>query len=427
MPEDKGAQQDTPKGKVVLVGIQNEKNRYEVIKVLAQQLGMTFEETGELIKELPMELIPSIPVEAGEQFAERLRQVGADVEVLPIGKAAGHFCSTHPHRRARAKCKEPGCDKYICEICIRDANNKLYCPECYARYKRRRVLIALSAAAGLLVVLYLWFAYGSVVKRWFNYLYVDTTRVALVFTSRQLTEDAATYFLKMTTTESPGEFKPGDAHTFADIDGWYQREFVRLTAGQINILELDTYGLYEITGEVPKPARGDGFSLQGLKANRVFQRYFKDLIKTNAVKVEAYDYVLFIELTPESGVEQDYMEQLGVINEDVGFVRIPMKGAHSNDYYVMTVAHYVARLLGARPHLDARGFPVFPTGYGDPAQSPRYPQVFAELMGCYVAQDAFEIRRINAMDQAAIGPQTAFEMGWLSRARADKYYAPLGE
>jgi hypothetical protein len=426
MPEEKGGPtQDTQKAKVVLVRIEKEKDRYEVVKVLANQLAISFEEAGEILAETPVELIPSIPTEAGEQFAEKLREVGADVEVLPIGKAAGHFCSTHPHRRARARCKEPGCPKYICEICIIESKGKLLCPDCYARYRRRRWFIGIGSVAGLFLALWVWVAFGVTIKRWINHLYVDTQKVAIVLTAREMTDDLATYFMQMSTTDHPGEFITASEHKLPDIDGWFQREFQSVTEGEIDILEVDTYGLFEVSGAVPKPARSEEFSFQALKANRVFHKYFKDLVKVNSIELGAYDFKLFIELGADTGVENDYIEQLGVMHDDTAYVKLPLKGQHSNDYYLLAVAYYVGQLLGAQPHLDGHGYPEFPDGFAQPGKQPRFPQVAAELMGLYVPVRPFEIQRINNLGDVLIGPQTAYEFGWISSEKRDQAYAGM--
>ena len=99
MAEETGTNkpQEPPRAKVVLVGIEVEKDRYEVVKVLAKQLGLTFDEAGSLMKELPVELIPSIPEEAGEQFAEKLREGAAIVS----GSKGQYPCLCHHFGLAR--------------------------------------------------------------------------------------------------------------------------------------------------------------------------------------------------------------------------------------------------------------------------------------------------------------------------------------
>ena len=101
----------------------------------------------------------------------------------------------------------------------------------------------------------------------------------------------------------------------------------------------------------------------------------------------------------------------------------PLNRLWSKDYYVMALANLLARMMGAKPRLDENGFPVFPQGYADPLLKKRYPQHSAELMGAYIPEKKFTIKRINSLDQAVIGPLTAYELGWISKRYAKKTYA----
>jgi hypothetical protein len=425
MPDDKTQQQEPDKAKIVLVGLKEERNRYDVGKVLANQLGVTYEEAAELIEDLPAELIPSIPVEAGEKFADKLREVGAEIEVLPISRAAGHFCDDHPHRRARAKCKNPACEKYICEICVREAKGKLLCGEHYEAMKRRRRWLVIGSVSGTVLAVYLWLTFAPAVTSWVRHLYVDTTRVAIVFVGRDTGREVADYYIRMTTSQNPGQYHPGEKHNFRDIDGWFQREYERLSGRQTKVLEINTFGLYDLPGEVPWPSRSKTRSWEASKLDRQFRRYFTDLVRANEADVAKYQYLLFVDLTRDTGIPKDYIEQLGVTKNEIGYVRIPIHGEQRNDYYVMAVAHYVGRLLGASVKLDDHGYPLFPTGYAEPNLEPRYPQNGAELMGCYVPLRAFEIGRIESLDYVFIGSQSGLEMGWIPRVQRDAYYAAI--
>jgi len=425
MPETRDPQAPD-KGKVVLVAIPEDKDKYEIVKALASLLGINFEEASEIIRELPVVLLPSVPIEAGEAFAKSLRDAGGTVEVLPIGPAAGRFCDTHPHRRARARCKEPGCDKYICEICIREAGGKLYSPDCYRRYKRRRLLIGLSAVAGVALLVVLWFVYSDALMRVLRYVGPTTTkRVALVCITRTMNESMAQYYMRTSSSEAPSTYESGDAHRLPEIDGWFQKQYERLTGKETNIIELDLYGLYELTGEVPAPSYSNKFSLGGLQKNRAFKNFFKELMDVNRLDLKAYNYILFVELAETTGVRNDFIENLGMVRDKIGFVKIAVHGAFSNDYYVMAAAYYVALLMGATPQLDDHGYPRFPTGYAEPSLTQRYPQTTAELMGCYIPIAAYQVERVGSLDQVIIGPHTAYEIGWISRSAMDAVYAAV--
>ena len=149
-------------------------------------------------------------------------------------------------------------------------------------------------------------------------------------------------------------------------------------------------------------------------------------MEIHRLDLKAYDAIIFIELVEDTGVKNDFMEYLGVTCDNIGYIKIPIAGEHSNDYYVMTIAHYLARIMGAGLKLDQHGFPTFPTGYAEPNTSQRFPQTKAELMGCYVPTGNFNVQRINTLDDAIIGPHTAYEMGWISHSSMETaYVAPV--
>jgi hypothetical protein len=61
--------------------------------------------------------------------------------------------------------------------------------------------------------------------------------------------------------------------------------------------------------------------------------------------------------------------------------------------------------------------PLFPEGYGDPNQSPLYPQAAAELMAGrrMLAPDRWQ--QASSLDEVVIGHATALEIRWPQHAR----------
>ena len=273
------------------------------------------------------------------------------------------------------------------------------------------------------VLVVLWFAYADSLFRVLRYVGPTTTkRVALVCVTRTVTQPMADYFMKNSAAESPGAYQGGDTHRLPEIDGWLQKQYERITGREVNIVKLDMYGLYEISGEVPRPSRATGFSWDGIQENRDFKKFFKNLAEVNRLELSAYDYILFVELVDSSGLQSDFMENLGLLRDNVGYVKMPVHGAYSNDYYIAAVAHYLARMMGATPQLDDHGYPLFPTGFAEPNLPQRYPQTMAELMGCYIPVAAFQVERVGSLDQVVIGPHTAYQLGWISRSAMKNAY-----
>ena len=97
--------------------------------------------------------------------------------------------------------------------------------------------------------------------------------------------------------------------------------------------------------------------------------------------------------------------QLGVVH---AFATAAMNGSNA-----VVIAHELLHALGATDKYDpATDSPRFPEGYGDPAQVPRYPQQYAELMGGRRALSATEQEVPESLAECVVGPATAAEIKW---------------
>jgi len=82
----------------------------------------------------------------------------------------------------------------------------------------------------------------------------------------------------------------------------------------------------------------------------------------------------------------------------------------------VVIAHELLHTLGATDKYDpATNQPRFPDGYGDPEQSPRHPQRFAELMAGRIAVSETDSEMPDGLDRSLLGAQTAAEIGWRLR------------
>ncbi|MEO8040594.1 MAG: hypothetical protein ABI794_17640 [Betaproteobacteria bacterium] len=77
------------------------------------------------------------------------------------------------------------------------------------------------------------------------------------------------------------------------------------------------------------------------------------------------------------------------------------------------IAHELLHTVGATDKYDpATNLPIFPQGYGDPAQRPTYPQKYAEIMGGRIAVSTTEAVMPENLGEALVGAATAREIGW---------------
>jgi hypothetical protein len=79
----------------------------------------------------------------------------------------------------------------------------------------------------------------------------------------------------------------------------------------------------------------------------------------------------------------------------------------------VVIAHETMHTLGATDKYDpATDAPLFPDGYGDPAQRPRYPQELAEIMAGRRALSPTQQELPAGLDEVVVGEATAREINW---------------
>jgi hypothetical protein len=80
----------------------------------------------------------------------------------------------------------------------------------------------------------------------------------------------------------------------------------------------------------------------------------------------------------------------------------------------IVIAHELLHTFGATDKYDPdSGLPLYPEGYADPEQSPRYPQEQAELMAGRLPLSATEAAMPDGLLNVRIGPLSAREIGWV--------------
>lgn len=84
----------------------------------------------------------------------------------------------------------------------------------------------------------------------------------------------------------------------------------------------------------------------------------------------------------------------------------------------VVIAHELLHTVGATDKYNpGDDSPRFPDGFGDPAQSPLYPQQAAELMAGRRMLAPGQWQQAASLDEVVIGPLTASEIRWPQHAR----------
>lgn len=409
------------KARVVLVGFEKEKDKYNVAKSLAQELGTSFEEAAEIVETIPVELIQPLPIEAARNLAERIRKSGAIIEVVPLSRdlGGGRTCYRHPHKLAMAKCKV--CGRLLCNLCLIETKGKLFCKDHFKQHKLLKWIRYSGVSITIVLMVMVWLLFNDDLMRYFRRVMpVSTQRVAMVVFAVNPDTETSKFYNNLMRSSTGTSYSEGDDHTLAQVDGWFQNQFEGISKSDNieNVLDIDVYGLFGAS-QVPP---GLGLKVQSTENLRT---YLKNMAAENNFTLTAYDLYLFVFVVKESPIEMDFVENMGIYDGKYGLVLFPLKKMWSNDYYVMNTAHLLAKMLGATSKIDEKGFPIFPEGYADPEAASLYPQPGAELMGAYILTKKFTIGRITSMDEVVIGPRTAYELGWVSKSYVNKAYSDL--
>jgi hypothetical protein len=96
----------------------------------------------------------------------------------------------------------------------------------------------------------------------------------------------------------------------------------------------------------------------------------------------------------------------------IGMVDVELDASMA-DLTLFVTAHELMHTLGASDKYDVAGHAVIPAGLAEPERTPRYPQRFAEVMARNRPLSETNETLITSLDELAVGPATAREIGWL--------------
>lgn len=80
---------------------------------------------------------------------------------------------------------------------------------------------------------------------------------------------------------------------------------------------------------------------------------------------------------------------------------------------LVVIAHELLHTVGAHDKYDRSGLPVWPHGFANPSQTPRFPQRAAEIMAGRIALSHSFAAPATTLAQTRIGEHSAREIGWL--------------
>ncbi len=164
-------------------------------------------------------------------------------------------------------------------------------------------------------------------------------------------------------------------------------------------------------GQMPLRPASDGIAERALHAWRLW-RFRREVDAAAGLDPEALDASLYLLLErPAAGAGSTFAEGSGAAGGEVGMVRAWVDGADATQA-LAALAHELLHNLGATDKYDAAGHALEPDGLVEPELVPLHPQRLAEWMVGEVPLGPARGRLPASLDELAVGPATAREIGW---------------
>lgn len=214
-----------------------------------------------------------------------------------------------------------------------------------------------------------------------------------------------------------------DKATLSALEDWLRVERGRYTSdGTSRPVDFEAYGPFEAPSLPPPPPRaGAGLSfLERYRRTSAFLGWFDERLRERQVFEPNVVFVLFY--GPEGAPHFRGVHSVSDRRSHRGFVFAPLSG-EGRDHALINVGHELLHLFGATDKYEGERC-VYPAGWVEPFKEPRLPQRYAEVMAQGIPVEAGRREAsLDLFEDMRVGVETAFELGWIDRARRDRYYA----
>ena len=160
----------------------------------------------------------------------------------------------------------------------------------------------------------------------------------------------------------------------------------------------------------PPSAAGTGFADLARHSYDLW-RYLRPIDDQAGLDASDFDSRIYVSVRPP--VNRYLTRVEGESEEDgrVGTVSVELDASMA-DFTLFVATHELFHTLGASDKYDAAGRCLVPEGLAEPTLVPLYPQRFAEVMARDRPLSPSEEVVPASLDDLAVGPATAAEIGW---------------
>lgn len=194
------------------------------------------------------------------------------------------------------------------------------------------------------------------------------------------------------------------------LEARLQAEAERHHPGIGKPFSIRIHGPVESREPPPSPASEGAVDLA--KQSLAMKSWLDAIDPSAKIVAEHWDTRIYVIARKPASEKRSFVEGQSEQDGRIGNVAVELDASMA-DVTLFVVTHELMHTLGASDKYDAAGNTRIPEGLADPNQSPLYPQQRAEVMARNrVVAPGRETIPIS-IDELAIGPLTAKEIGWL--------------
>ena len=386
---------DDPTREVTVLSLPpDEAGRRSAAMLLARAAGLALSDARLLLERLPVRIPRVLDTREALGLSDGIAALGGQARAEPTRTGARTPCGAHPTLLAEQRCER--CDTSICTVCALRSGPSSLCSRCAAKRSRSkrftRVRVAVLLMALVLVGMVAWRDLRSRQVR------TDWERALVVALVVVRDGDVADDVIGALEARVP------------DLQERLQQELARYRPAAFAPITFVPRRLGALPKPVPRPPGTGYWDLAGF--NYQLWRFARAIDAGAGVDSSTVDARIYLVVRRPRDQAHPWVEGLGQEGGRIGIVEVEINSSMV-DFALFVATHELMHTLGASEKYDAAGHVLVPSGLADPDQEPRYPQQRAELMARFRAVSESSEVPPESLDELAIGPTTAREIGWL--------------